>query len=43
MGAAEKQRIHNTDLKTVRIGKETLLELLSLDHSPPLTSSPSSS
>jgi hypothetical protein len=40
--AAEKQTIHNTDLKTIMIGVETLPEPLLVASSPPLTSSPSS-
>jgi hypothetical protein len=40
--AAEKQTIHNIDLKTIMIGVETLPEPLLVAPSPPLTSSPSS-
>jgi hypothetical protein len=42
-GAVEKQRIHNTGLKTARIGGDTLPESLPVAPSPPYISSPSSS
>jgi hypothetical protein len=42
MGATEKQRIDYIDLKTTRIGEDTLLEPLLVAPSPPSTSSPSS-
>jgi hypothetical protein len=42
-GVAKKQRIHNTDLKTARIGGDMLPKPLPVDPSPPSTSSPSSS
>jgi hypothetical protein len=39
----EKHEIHNTDLKTMRIGGEMLLEPLSVARSTPSTPSPSAS
>jgi hypothetical protein len=39
-GAVEKYKIHHTNLKTTRIGGETLLEPLPIAPSPPSTSSP---